>query len=171
MTSSRGVLLGVWIGTTALLGAGLLTTHLGMSQLDAANPAYQRPGFLDANPPRITAPAVAGLGGQGVRTVVFFTRADRLARLQLALAGPDGQALTQVARTVVVQDTGANAPSGVVSDPRDLISRSYVLRRPRDHRAPIGYAVVGPDGTIRYRTLDPQQDLHLSEALTMAQAT
>lgn len=45
------------------------------------------------------------------------------------------------------------------------------MRRSHDRGAPVGYAVVGPDGTIRYRTEDPQQDQHLSEVLTMVDAT
>ena len=45
------------------------------------------------------------------------------------------------------------------------------MRRPRDHGAPVGYAVVGADGTVRYRTEDPQQDQHLAEVLTMVDAT
>ncbi len=168
---TSSALLSVWLATTAVLGAGLLTVHLNMSGLDDPDPAHQRPGFLDANPPRATAPAVPGLGRPGTRTVVFFTRADRMPRLQQALAGPDGRALHRVAHVVVVQDTAGPTSGGAIPDPQDVLSRSYQMRRPRDHGAPVGYAVVGPDGTIRYRTEDPEQGQHLSEALTMVEAT
>ena len=171
MTTSRPALLGVWVGTTALIGAGLLTVHLGMSGLDDPNPAHQRPGFLDANRPRVTAPAVAGLGPPGTRSVVFFTRTDQMTGLQRALASSAGRALAGVAHLVVVLDTAGPLPAGALSDPEDLVSRSYEMRRPRDQGAPVGYAVVGPDGTIRYRTEDPQQGQHLSEVRTMVDAT
>ena len=171
MTTRRRRLTAVWAATTGLLGAGLLTVHLGASPLDDPNPAHQRPGYLDANGHRTPAPPVTGLGPSGTRTVVFFTRTDRLARLRTALAGPDGQALRRTARVVVVQDTRGTAQTGVVNDPTDRLSHAYDLRRPRDGGAPVGYAVVGPDGTVRYRTLDPGVEQHLSEALTMATAT
>lgn len=57
------------------------------------------------------------MGRPGTRTDVFFTRTDRMTRLQRALTGPDGKALTQVAHIVVVQDTVRSAPAGAVPDP------------------------------------------------------
>lgn len=171
MRTSRPALVAIWAATTGLLGAGVLTVHLGASPLDDPNPAHQRPGYLDANGSRDPAPTVVGLGPAGTRTVIFFTRAERLDRLQRALAGPDGQTLRRTARVVVVQDTEGGTTAGVVPDPSDRISRAYDLRRPRDRGAPVGYAVVGPDGTVRYRTDDPGVEQHLSEALTMAKAT
>jgi len=171
MTPSRPALLATWAAVTALLGGGLLTVRLGMSPLDDPDPGHQRPGYVDANRPRSPAAPLPGLAPAGRRSVVFFTRADRLPRLRRALDGSDGQALRRAASIVLVQDTTGPADAGVLPDPSDRISHAYVMRRPRDHGAPVGYAVVGADGTVRYRTEDPQQDQHLAEVLTMVDAT
>jgi hypothetical protein len=45
------------------------------------------------------------------------------------------------------------------------------MRIPRDGGYPVGYAVIGPDRTVRYRTEDPQQDRRLSEVLTAVSET
>ncbi len=171
MTPPRPALIGTWAIITALVGGGLLTVRLEMSPLDDPDPGHQRPGYVDANRPRSPAAPLPGLAPAGKRSVVFFTRANRLPRLRRALDGPDGQALRRAASVVLVQDTTGPAEAGVLPDPTDRISRGYVMRRPRDHEAPVGYAVVGVDGTVRYRTEDPQQDQHLAEVLTMVNAT
>lgn len=138
MSTARIALVGTWLGTTVLLGAGLLTVHLGVSGLDDPDPAHQRPGFLDANAPRSAAPVVPGLGPAGTRSVVFFSRRDRLVLLERALAGPDGSALARVARIVVVVDGSGPSTAGVVADPQERLSRLDAMRRPRDGGAPVG---------------------------------
>ena len=162
-------LVAVWVVCVAVLGAGLLTVRAGASPLDDPDQARQRPGFTDANPPRSVAPRLTGLGPAGSRGVVFFTRPARLPRLLTALGEADGSQLLSQAQVVVVLPStvpGATRPGvTLLADPTGTVSRSLVMRTPRDGGPPVGYAVVGPDGTVRYRTEDPGQDLRLSEVL------
>ena len=165
------LLIAVWLSSVAVLGAGLLTVRVGYSLLDDPDQAFQRPGFTDANPPRSVAPPLTGLGPAGSRSVVFFTRPDRLPRLLDALGGGDGLQLLRRAHVVVVVQPVTSsdaAPVGVslLADPTGSVSRALFMRTPRDRGYPVGYAVVGPDGTVRYRTEDPGQDRRLSEVLT-----
>ena len=168
-------LTGVWMVSVTVLGAGLLMVRAGASPLDDPDQARQRPGFTDANPPRSVAPRLAGQGPAGGRGVVFFTRAGRLPRLLKAFDEADGSALLSQAKVVVVLPgpvPGA-AREGVtmLADPTGSLSRLLFMRRPRDGGYPVGYAVVGPDGTVRYRTEDPGLDLRLSEVLMAVGAT
>lgn len=171
----QGRLLTVWLACVVALGAGLLTVRLGYSPLDDPDQAHQRPGFVDANRPRSVAPDLAGLGGTSSRSVVFFTRPERVARLLEALGTSEGHDLLDQAHVVVVQQAGSAAtpPTGVtmLADPSGSVSRSLVMRPPRDGGYPVGYAVIGPDGTVRYRTEDPGQDRRLSEVLTAVSDT
>ncbi len=165
---------GVWLATVSALGTGLLAVRLGNSPLDDPDQAHQRPGYVDANPPRSPAPALPGLGPAGTRSVVFFTRPDRLPRLLAALGAKQGQDLLQAAHVVVVQPAAPGpAPPRVVllGDPTGLIRRGLFMPIPRDGGYPVGYAVIGPDRTVRYRTEDPQQDRRLSEVLTALSET
>lgn len=159
----------VWVVSVAVLGAGLLTVRAGASPLDDPDQARQRPGFTDANPPRSVAPRLAGLGPAGSRGVVFFTRPARLQRLLTALGEADGSQLLSQAHVVVVEPVkrpGVPRPGvTMLADPTGSVSRLLFMRRPHDGGYPVGYAVVGPDGTVRYRTEDPGQDLRLSEVL------
>ncbi len=168
-------LIAVWLGSVAVLGAGLLTVRVGSSPLDDPDQALQRPGFTDANPPRSVAPPLTGLGPTGSRSVVFFTRPDRLPRLLGALAAGEGRELLRRAHVVVVQPVRSTDPAPVgislLSDPTGSVSRALFMRTPRDRGYPVGYAVVGPDGTVRYRTQDPGQDRRLSEVLTAVSDT
>lgn len=165
----------VWLSSVAVLGAGLLTVRVGYSPLDDPDQAHQRPGFTDANPPRSVAPPLTGLGPAGSRSVVFFTRPDRLPRLLDALGAGEGPQLLRRAHVVVVQPVRSSdaAPVGVslLADPTGSVSRALSMRTPRDRGYPVGYAVVGPDGTVRYRTEDPGQDRRLSEVLTAVSDT
>lgn len=165
----------VWLICVAVLAAGLLTVRLGYSPLDDPDQAHQRPGFVDANRPRSVAPDLVGLAGAKSRGVVFFTRPERLARLLVALGTSDGRVLVSKANVVVVQQPGSAvtppAAVTVLADPSGSLSRSLVMRTPRDGGYPVGYAVIGPDGTVRYRTEDPGQDRRLSEVLTAVSDT
>lgn len=163
-------LVAVWVVSVAVLGAGLLTVRAGASPLDDPDQARQRPGFTDANPPRSVAPRLTGLGPAGSRGVVFFTRPERLPRLLTALTEADGSQLLSQAHVVIVEPVKrpdvARPGVTLLADPTGSASRLLFMRRPRDGGYPVGYAVVGPDGTVRYRTEDPGQDLRLSEVLT-----
>ena len=180
MTSTRPArgtprLLAIWLVCVAVLGAGLLTVRVGYSPLDDPDQAHQRPGFADANPPRSVAPLLTGLGPAGSRSVVFFTRPERLARLLDSLSGGEGLRLLQRAHVVILAPVQSSrvAPAGVtlLVDPTSSMSRALFMRTPRDQGYPVGYAVVGADGTVRYRTEDPGQDRRLSEVLTAVSDT
>lgn len=168
-------LIAVWLVSVAVLGAGLLTVRIGYSPLDDPDQAHQRPGFADANTPRSVAPPLTGLGPAGSRSVVFFTRPDRLPRLLDALGADEGLQLLRRAHVVVVQParSPAAAPAGVslLTDPTGSVSHALFMRTPRDRGYPVGYAVVGADGTVRYRTEDPGQDRRMSEVLTAVDDT
>ena len=64
-TTSGTALLAVWIGTTILIRAGLLTVHPGMFGPDDPYHAHQRPGSLDATPPRASRPRRRSYGTTG----------------------------------------------------------------------------------------------------------
>ncbi len=168
-------LITVWLVAVAVLGAGLGIIRAGYSPLDDPDQARQRPGFIDANGPRSVAPRLPGMGGTGSRSVVFFTRPERLPRLLSALGEAEGASLRRQARVLIVEQgaAAAAAPAGVtvLSDPVGKIRRALAMRVPRDGGYPVGYAVVGPDGTIRYRTEDPGQDRRISEVLMALGAT
>lgn len=92
-----------------------------------------------------------------------------------ALGDAEGASLRRQARVLIVErGTAAGAaPAGVtvLSDPTGKLSRALAMRVPRDGGYPVGYAVVGPDGTVRYRTEDPGQDRRMSEVLMAVDAT
>ena len=107
---------------------------------------------------------------------MFFVRPAQLAQLQAALGDRDGTKLAASADLSIVvssiRTSGAH-PAGsapVVADPGGLIATGYEMRRPRDGGPPVGYAVVGPDRTVRFRTEDPGLSGRLAEVLTMVKA-
>jgi len=59
----------------------------------------------------------------------------------------------------------------LLGDSTGLIRRGLFMPIPRDGGYPVGYAVIGPDRTVRYRTKDPQQDRRLSEVLIALRET
>jgi len=168
---------------TVAVGLGLL---LGIARategpLDDPDPAWQRPGFLDAGELPVPAPRLApGIPAPGRPTVVFFERADRLAGL---CSAPASAALSQeVATAVVVAGEPHRRPVGkqpahecgdigmVVGDPTSALADAYGLRRPRGGGPAVGYAIVDGAGAIRYRTLDPSMAAGLDEVATMVAA-
>ena len=166
-----GSLVAVWIVSAMVLGGLLLWSAHASGPLDDPDLAAQRAGMLDVVGGRTIAPMIsAGMAG-----VVFFVRPAQLAALQAAIADRGGTKLAASANLSVVvlaPMNGARLASDapVFGDPAGLIATGYGMRRPRDGGPPVGYAVVGPDRTVRFRTEDPGVSGRLAEVLTMVKA-
>ena len=77
-----GPLVVVWLAAAVGLGLLLGLARAAEGPLDDPDPAWQRPGFLDAGDLPAPAPRVApGVPAPGRPTVVFFERAGRLPEL------------------------------------------------------------------------------------------
>lgn len=177
--SARSLIV-TWL--TVAVGLGLL---LGIARstegpLDDPDPAWQRPGFLDAGELPVPAPRLApDVPAPGRPTVVFFERAGRLASLCSSLASAP---LRQGVATAVVVAGGPShwpveqQPADecgdirMVSDPASALADAYGMRRPRGGGPAVGYAIVDGAGAIRYRTLDPSVGAGLDEVATMVSA-
>ncbi|MBJ7609299.1 MAG: hypothetical protein JF887_07690 [Candidatus Dormibacteraeota bacterium] len=164
-------LIALWLAVGAVLGGLSLVSRLTTDPLDDPNPAYQRPGFLDVSgPPYPAAPLGAGLPADGSRSVIFFTRPSLEASLVAALETDPG--LRAAARLVIVVCGRPLAPpraaiTAVAESPACPTAHLDRMRTPRDGGPPVGYAIVGPNGLVRYTTLDPEVATHLSEVETM----
>ncbi len=170
-----------WLAVAASLGLLLGIARATEGPLDDPDPAWQRPGFLDAGELPIPAPRLApDILEPGRPTVVFFERAGRLAALCSALASA---ALGQGVATAVVVAGGPHdpvveeQPAGecvdirmVVTDPASTLADAFGMRRPRGGGPAVGYAIVDGAGAIRYRTLDPSMGAELDEVATMVAA-
>ena len=162
---------GLWLLLAAVLGAAMLLADHQHSPLDDPDLAMQRPGFLDAVGARSEAPPVTtSLPARGRVAVVFFTRSAQQRPLLSALSHRD--ALPAAVDVVVVGGPADvdEGPVAVVTDPDGSLARDYALPVPGDGGYPVGYAIVGSDGTIRYRTLDPQAAERLDEVRTILRA-
>ncbi len=163
----------IWVAAAVGLGLLLTVARVMREPLDDEDPAWQRPGFLDAGDLPVPAPPVApGLPAQARPTVVFFERTGRLPQLCQALA--DSSLPDKATATAVVVD-GADTHScegadAVVNDRDGALAAAYGMRRPRGGGPPVGYAVVDSAGAIRYRTLDPAVADELSEVRTILDA-
>jgi len=170
---------GIGLGVAVVFGVALAASMSHPDPLDDADLAYQRAGILDVVGPRSPAPTVSvGVPTPGRRAVVFFVRPAQAGPLQTALDGPLGdqlRAVTDVAFVVSGELAAPAVDNGVASrpvqvDPTGRLAMLYRMRRPRDGGAPVGYAVVGPDGTVRYRTEDPGVAAGLEEVRTIVRA-
>jgi len=173
MATSRRSLVTVWLLTAVVLGVLLAVAETAAGPLDDADPARQRPGFLDGFGLPTAAPSITGeVPRAGRRAVVFFERAERLEAL---CANLDGSGLADGADLViVVADSSAGNlrcdPVAIVEDPTSDLSGAYGLPRPVGGGPPVGYAVVDSRGRLRYRTLDPAVAGELSEVRTIVDA-
>ena len=162
-------LLVLWVVAAVVFAVLLAVARAAESDVDDPDPAWQRPGILDAGALPVPAPLTGELPRPGRRTVAFFLRPEGVARLCRALAG---RGLAERADLViVVSGAGQCAGTTTIEDPSARIAPAYGLRRPRDGGAPVGYAVVDRVGRIRYRTLDPRVADGLGEVDTMVRAT
>lgn len=162
----RKSLVALWVGVAVLLGALLGVGRATRTGLDDPDPAWQRPGFLDAGPLPQPAPRLsADLPRPGRPAVVFFVRPEGVAGLCRSVAA---HRLGQSAEVViVVSGTGRCPGATALEDPSGTLAAAYGLRHPRDGATPVGYAVVDGQGRIRYRTLDPTMAEELDEVDTM----
>ncbi len=162
----------VWLGVAVGLGLLLALARAAEGPLDDRDPAWQRPGFLDAGELPVPAPdVVPRFPPAGRSAVVFFIRPDGLGELCHSLATSE---LRQRAALAVVV-AGAASPSceaaeTVVSDRDGEVAKAFGLRRPRGGGPPVGYAVLDASGDIRYRTLDPEVVDQLEEVTTIVAA-
>lgn len=163
----------IWLAAAIGLGLLLTVARTMREPLDDPDPAWQRPGFLDAGDLPVPAPPLTpDLPAPARPTVVFFERTGRLPQLCRALAA-SGLPDTDTATAVVVKGAGTHSCDGadaVVNDPDGELAAAYGMRRPRGGGPPVGYAVVDGTGAIRYRTLDPTVADELSEVQTMLDA-
>lgn len=160
-------------GAVSLLGGLNALAVSSAGPLDDHDPAHQRPGFLDAVGPRTAAPPLGdGLPAAGEVTVVFFVRPEQRDPLLDRLRLDEELSAAATLAVVTAGPCGADtsAPQGLVQrcDPAAQVARGYAMPVPRDEGPPVGYALVGPDGDIRYRTLDPA--LHLDDVAVMVGA-
>ena len=165
----RKKLLALWLGVAVLFGALLGVARATRTGLDDPDPAWQRPGFLDAGPlpqpsPRVT----ADLPRPGRPAVVFFVRPEGVAELCHSLATHPLRQSTEV--VIVVSGPGRCPRVTTLEDPSGALARAYGLRGPADDGTPVGYAVVDGGGRIRYRTLDPTMAEELEEVDTVLAA-
>lgn len=157
-----------WLAIAVVLGVALLAARLHTSGLDDPDLAMQRPGYLDAVGPQSAAPLVTGsIPASGHIAVVFFVRPAQQKPLLAALSRP--HALPSDVDTVVVGGPANLSETAVatVTDQDGTLAEGYDMPEPRDSGYPVGYAVVGPNGLIRYRTLDPAVATRLGEVRTM----
>ncbi len=160
-------------GALSLVGALNALAASGAGPLDDHDPAHQRPGFLDAVGPRTQAPRIGnGFPAPGEVGVVFFVRAEQRDPLLERLRLDEELRAAATLAVVTAGPCGAGTPGlrGLLQrcDPAARIARGYAMPVPRDEGPPVGYALVGPDGDIRYRTLDPA--LHLDDVAVMVGA-
>ncbi|MGB9377780.1 MAG: hypothetical protein WCB04_09750 [Mycobacteriales bacterium] len=161
----------IWMCTALAFGAVVLTIQLSASPLDDPVPGDQRAGYLDSVGDRRPAPLVTiSRPAPGRATVVFFVRDTQRAGLLAALAEP-----AALPRRVDVLVVGGHPDLAehrfvTVSDSDGALARGYAMPEPRDEGYPVGYAIVGPDGTIRYRTLDPKMAGRLDDVRTLLSA-
>ena len=160
-----------WLAVAAIFGAVVLAVHREESPLDDVKPADQRPGYLDAVGPRGTAPLVTiSIPARGQVAVIFFVRDAQQQRLLSALSRPGALPPNVDAAVVGGRPNLTEGPFAVVTDTDGSLARAYHMPVPRDGGYPVGYAIVGAGGAIRYRTLDPDAADHLHEVRTMAGA-
>lgn len=162
----------VWLACAALLGGLLVLSQAAREPLDDADPAWQRPGFLDAGTlPEAAPPVGTGIPTPGRRAVVFFQRREGVPELCRALVERGLAEQASVAIVVPGEDGACSASVTVVSDPAGVVAKRYGVREPRGDGPPVGYAVVDSSGRIRYRTLDRAVADELGEVSTMLRAT
>ena len=178
LSRRRVELVCVWLIGAAVLGALLAASAASSSPLDDADLAQQRAGMLDVVGPRSSVPVVSpGMPAAGRVTVVFFIRPGQLDELGAALGARDGRRLARAADLAVVVSVLPVAarrafPSAVpvVADAAGRLADGFRMRPPRDGGPPVGYAVVGRDRTVRFRTEDPGVSARLDEVLILAKA-
>lgn len=168
------------LAIAVVFGVLLAASMSDPNPLDDPDLASQRAGIVDVVGPRSpAAPVTTEVPRVGRRAVVFFVRAEQESPVLAALQDSQGMSLQQAADVAIVlsgtaQSPPKAAPAGlqvqVREDAMGGLAASYEMRRPRDGGAPVGYAIAGSDGTVRYRTEDPYVADNLTEVRTMLDA-
>lgn len=161
----------IWLIAVAILGLLLAISHATREGADDPDPARQRPGILDLGDLPAPAPELTrGIPARGAPSVVFFggRKADELCR---ALTGRTWRPASTKVYLVVDRPPGSCGDGvEVVEGSVSRAASAFGLARPRDGKAPLGYAIVDARGMIRYRTLDPGTPTLLAEVDTMLAA-
>lgn len=163
--------LAIWLAIALVLAGALVVAHLQTNPLDDPDLAIQRPGYLDPVGARNTAPLVTGsIPAPGRNAIVFFVRGAEQKPLLAALSRP--HALPSGIDAVIVGGPAdlSETDAATVTDTDGALAAGYDMPTPRDHGYPVGYAIVGPRGLIRYRTLDPEVVSRLAEVRTVLRA-
>lgn len=170
MTAGVRALL-IWLCAVVVFGAPLSVIQRSTSPLDDPKPARERSGYLDSVGERRTAPLVTiSVPAPGKVALIFFVRGEQQQPLVSALS-KSGALPSRVDVAVVGgRPDLAESHFASVTDVDAALARGYEMPKPRDGGYPVGYAIVGPDGTIRYRTLDPDVAEHLGETRTVLAA-
>lgn len=167
---ARRHLVAVWVAAAAVLGALLVFAQIDRSGLDDADPARQRPGFLDFGTLPQPAPKLAeDRPRPGHRMVAFFVPARDLDALCRSVSSRHLVRRADV--IIVVAGAGSCDAAPTIGDQQSGLARAYGLPEPRIGRSQVGYAVVDDETQIRYRTLDPAVADDLFEVDTVVRAT
>ncbi len=162
---TRRGLVGIW--AVAAIGLGLLLAAASpRGPLDDADPARQRPGYLDGGGLPAPAPDLGGgVPAPGRRAVVFFVRPGQIGPLCQAL--PASGLGTRASLAVIVSSPSDCPGQATLIVDSGGLARRFGMPTPVDGGPPVGYAVVDTAGRIRYRTLDPRGVGGLDEVATM----
>ncbi len=159
----------VWLAIAALLGALLGLAEFARPGLDDADPARQRPGFLDAGSLPQPAPTVAADRPRPRhRLVVFFVRSGDVDSVCTSISAD--HLVRRADLVMAVAGAGRCDAVTTVADPQSQFARAYGLSEPRSGETPVGYAVVDRESQIRYRTLDPAVRDNMTEIDTVLRA-
>jgi hypothetical protein len=161
----------IWLGIAAFFGAALVAAGHVRHPLDDPDLARQRADLLDSVGPRNMAPPITtSIPASGRVTVVFFVRRAQQ-RILLAELSERGALPSKVDAAIVGGPVSLSpSPVAVLTDDDGSLARSYGMPVPRDGGYPVGYAIVGGRGVIRYRTLDPRPAEWLDDVRTMLKA-
>jgi hypothetical protein len=148
---------GIWLTVAVFMGAWLGVAEYRRHPLHDPDQAWQRTGVL-LPAQTYPSPTVGAEPRPGQRAILFFARSLTDHHLFHDLA--DQADLARAADLIVVTPDGSRPviASGIrrfAKEPSASMATAFGLRRPVDGGPPVGYALVGSHGSIRFRTLDP----------------
>ena len=136
-----------WVATAVVLGGGLLVEQATRNGADAKNPIRERIGM--ASYAGFDAPEVGGVP-DGRRAAVLFVRPQVADSVCTWAAGaPVGDVAMVVVSPENVDCKGV--PLTVDADRK--LADGFGMRKPKDGGYPVGFALLGSDGALRYTTL------------------
>lgn len=153
------------------LGSLLAIARAGEGLLDDPDPAFQRPGILDLGAlPEPAPPAASALPTPGRKTVIFFVRPAQLGDVCTAIADDGLAGLADLVVVVAGEAEPCRTRATLISHPERAVAEAQRVR-PSGRRTSGRLRGGGPEGRIRYRTLDPEVDDQLGEVKTILEAT